>query len=344
MRTLRCASGAATSAAAVRPARRATMAARAPPPAAAAPRLRAPALASRRCVAAAMPPVCAHSIGVLHDEDSDDEDTPAAKCVADTPAGASAAARDSRITVPRPRSSSHAPPPPPGCRWRRVMLKISGEALAGEAGFGIDADLVLKFAKEVAAMALEGVQARPSRAHALKHALGRRSGAAVATLLFGRAAHAQRAPPSWLAVLGARLARPSAPRFKCALGCRVFAPGRLPPHADAALLLCPLLRRLLSLSAAETSSAARSVRARAWTARPRTTWGASLAPRVSKARRSPNHLERKRRPRPLRQLASLMPLLTPARSMLATVMNALQLQAALESVGVPVRVQTVRPK
>jgi uridylate kinase len=37
-----------------------------------------------------------------------------------------------------------------------------------------------------------------------------------------------------------------------------------------------------------------------------------------------------------------MPLLTPARSMLATVMNALQLQAALESVGVPVRVQTVR--
>jgi len=44
------------------------------------------------------------------------------------------------------------------------MLKISGEALAGEAGFGIDADLVLKFAKEVAAMALEGVQARAWRA------------------------------------------------------------------------------------------------------------------------------------------------------------------------------------
>jgi hypothetical protein len=40
------------------------------------------------------------------------------------------------------------------------MLKISGEALAGEQGFGIDADLVLHFAKEVAAMALEGVQAR----------------------------------------------------------------------------------------------------------------------------------------------------------------------------------------
>jgi uridylate kinase len=40
------------------------------------------------------------------------------------------------------------------------MLKISGEALAGESGFGIDADLVLHFAGEVAAMALEGVQVR----------------------------------------------------------------------------------------------------------------------------------------------------------------------------------------
>ena len=50
--------------------------------------------------------------------------------------------------------------PPAGCRWRRVLLKLSGEALAGDAGFGIDADLVLHFAAEVAAMSLEGVQAR----------------------------------------------------------------------------------------------------------------------------------------------------------------------------------------
>ena len=51
-------------------------------------------------------------------------------------------------------------PPPTGCRWRRVLLKLSGEALAGDTGFGIDADLVLHFAAEVAAMSLEGVQAR----------------------------------------------------------------------------------------------------------------------------------------------------------------------------------------
>ena len=41
-----------------------------------------------------------------------------------------------------------------------MLLKLSGEALAGPGGFGIDADVVLSFAKEVATMALEGVQAR----------------------------------------------------------------------------------------------------------------------------------------------------------------------------------------
>lgn len=50
--------------------------------------------------------------------------------------------------------------PPPGFRWRRVMLKISGEALAGEGGFGIDPDVVQLFAREVAASAKQGVQAR----------------------------------------------------------------------------------------------------------------------------------------------------------------------------------------
>jgi uridylate kinase len=33
--------------------------------------------------------------------------------------------------------------------YRRVLLKISGEALAGEAGFGIDADAVAAFAREI---------------------------------------------------------------------------------------------------------------------------------------------------------------------------------------------------
>ena len=34
-------------------------------------------------------------------------------------------------------------------RYRRVLLKISGEALAGEAGFGIDADAIAAFSREI---------------------------------------------------------------------------------------------------------------------------------------------------------------------------------------------------
>ena len=40
-----------------------------------------------------------------------------------------------------------------------MLLKVSGEALAGRAGFGIDAKLVVKLAAEVAEMAVKGVQA-----------------------------------------------------------------------------------------------------------------------------------------------------------------------------------------
>jgi uridylate kinase len=40
------------------------------------------------------------------------------------------------------------------------MLKISGEALAGKGGFGIDPDVVELFAAEVAASAKSGVQVR----------------------------------------------------------------------------------------------------------------------------------------------------------------------------------------
>lgn len=43
------------------------------------------------------------------------------------------------------------------------MLKISGEALAGDAGFGIDPDVVELFASEVAASAKQGVQVRWGR-------------------------------------------------------------------------------------------------------------------------------------------------------------------------------------
>lgn len=43
-------------------------------------------------------------------------------------------------------------------KWTRVLLKVSGEALAGENGFGIDPDVVQKIARQVAEASLAGVQ------------------------------------------------------------------------------------------------------------------------------------------------------------------------------------------
>ena len=34
-------------------------------------------------------------------------------------------------------------------RWSRVLLKVSGEAFAGEAGYGIDGSVVQRIAKDV---------------------------------------------------------------------------------------------------------------------------------------------------------------------------------------------------
>jgi uridylate kinase len=39
--------------------------------------------------------------------------------------------------------------PEPRPRWKRVILKLSGEAFAGEAGYGIDGEIVTGLAKEV---------------------------------------------------------------------------------------------------------------------------------------------------------------------------------------------------
>jgi len=39
--------------------------------------------------------------------------------------------------------------PPPGIRWGRVVLKLSGEAFAGEQGAGIDGDIVASLAAEI---------------------------------------------------------------------------------------------------------------------------------------------------------------------------------------------------
>jgi hypothetical protein len=54
-----------------------------------------------------------------------------------------------------------------GNRWERVMLKVSGEALAGPNGFGIDNEVVQAVAREVAIAVLSGVQV-----HALPPAPG----------------------------------------------------------------------------------------------------------------------------------------------------------------------------
>ena len=43
-------------------------------------------------------------------------------------------------------------------KYKRILLKLSGEALAGEGGFGIDRDRVSEIAAEIAAAARGGVQ------------------------------------------------------------------------------------------------------------------------------------------------------------------------------------------
>ena len=59
---------------------------------------------------------------------------------------------DGDVAVDRPDG------PGPPKKWTRVMLKVSGEALAGEGGFGIDHEVVRNIAREVAEAALGGVQ------------------------------------------------------------------------------------------------------------------------------------------------------------------------------------------
>ena len=42
--------------------------------------------------------------------------------------------------------------------YKRVLLKLSGEALMGEQGYGIDPEIVQAIAKDVAACVAEGIQ------------------------------------------------------------------------------------------------------------------------------------------------------------------------------------------
>ena len=43
-------------------------------------------------------------------------------------------------------------------KYKRILLKLSGEAMAGEQGFGLDFDTVLKVCKEVKECADMGVE------------------------------------------------------------------------------------------------------------------------------------------------------------------------------------------
>jgi uridylate kinase len=55
--------------------------------------------------------------------------------------------------------STEAPvPAPPGLRYRRVLLKLSGEALAGDKGFGFDFDTISRLAGEVREVVATGAE------------------------------------------------------------------------------------------------------------------------------------------------------------------------------------------
>jgi uridylate kinase len=43
-------------------------------------------------------------------------------------------------------------------KYKRILLKLSGEALAGESGYGIDTDVLNSIAKEIAAVSREGFE------------------------------------------------------------------------------------------------------------------------------------------------------------------------------------------
>jgi len=66
------------------------------------------------------------------------------------------------VTEPREvRDDSTIPPPPsppPGLKYRRIVLKISGEALCGEGHFGINPETLRRVAEEIAELSRIGVQ------------------------------------------------------------------------------------------------------------------------------------------------------------------------------------------
>ncbi|HSV64568.1 MAG TPA: UMP kinase [Mycobacteriales bacterium] len=57
-----------------------------------------------------------------------------------------------------PAASSSLTPPDSRPRWARVLLKVSGEALSGGTGLGVDPDVVARIAEQIAQVVHTGVQ------------------------------------------------------------------------------------------------------------------------------------------------------------------------------------------
>ncbi len=61
-------------------------------------------------------------------------------------------------SAPTPEASASRIPAPPGCRYGRILLKLSGEALQGEKGYGIDPAVLDVVADEIKQVRGLGVQ------------------------------------------------------------------------------------------------------------------------------------------------------------------------------------------
>jgi len=73
------------------------------------------------------------------------------------PVRTSAARNSKRKTSPAPESTAR-PARSPAARYKRIVLKISGEGFCRPGGFGIDGETIARIAEEVAGVAKLGIQ------------------------------------------------------------------------------------------------------------------------------------------------------------------------------------------
>jgi len=64
----------------------------------------------------------------------------------------------SAVATAADRAAQAAGAPPPQPRYRRVLLKLSGEALMGDDAYGINADTLQRMVREIASVAAMGVE------------------------------------------------------------------------------------------------------------------------------------------------------------------------------------------